>query len=212
MTNEGMASVPTKILIEFPWPSTSMNRIESCIKTKALFSHLSLSRLPETDRPYHYLRDKSTLHGTVYEDIWKNCERNHWLSTAEIQLLSAVLTRNSLHNKYVHVLSPDIAKIIQTTFQMYQEIKRGNETTGLQDKLQANLHTLRDYIECVGDLFEHKFLLFLCNHTELHWYTFVVVNPSVIYLHFLQRFKHSSKLSMVVLCLGGRTDYAIIRS
>ena len=187
MTNEGMASVKTKILIEFPWPSTSMKRVESCIKTKALISHLSLSQLPETDRPYHYLQDKSTLHGTIYEDIWKNRGHNHWLSTAEIQLLSAVLTRNSLHNKYAHVLSPDITKIIQKTFQMYQEIKRGNETTGLQDKLQANLHTLRDYIECVGDLFEHKFLLFLCNHTELHWYTFVVVNPSVIYLKGQQR-------------------------
>ena len=72
-------------------------------------------------------------------------------------------------------------KIIQTTFQLYDQIKHGSKIDGLQDKLHANLHSLHDYIECVGDLFKHKFLVFLCNHTELHWYAFVVVNPSVIY-------------------------------
>ena len=90
--------------------------------------------------------------------------------------------RNTLENKFVHVLSPSITKIMQETYQLYDNIKHGNKTAGLHDRLNVNLHSLHDYIECVGDLFKHKFLLFLCNHSEIHWYTFVVVNPSVIYL------------------------------
>ena len=69
-TDNGLDSQPMKILVEFPWPASSMNQIESCIKSKPLFSHLSLSRLPETDRPKHYLQDKSTMHGTIHEPIW----------------------------------------------------------------------------------------------------------------------------------------------
>ena len=40
---------------------------------------------------------------------------------------------------------------------------------------------LCDYIECAGDLFEHKFLVFFCNHAKFYWYTFIMVNLSVIY-------------------------------
>ena len=107
---------------------------------------------------------------------------------AEIQLLSALMMRNTTENKFVHVFSPSITKIMQNAFQWYHQIKHNCKTDGLHAKLKGNLHSLCDYIECVSDLFEHKFLVFLCDCTETHWYTFVVVNPSVIYLR-----GHSSK-------------------
>ena len=52
----------------------------------------------------------------------------------------------------------------------------------LSKKLKGHLHYLHNYIECVGDLFEHKFLVFLWNCSNFHWITFIMVNPSVIYL------------------------------
>ena len=104
------------------------------------------------------------------------------------------MMRNTLENKFIHVFSPNITKIMQNTFQLYDQLKHRSTTAALHDKFKGNLHSLHDYIECVGDLFEHKFLVFLCNCTELHWYTFVVVNPSLMYLR-----GHSSKNGMITV-------------
>ena len=114
--NNGSDYKTTKILVEFPWPASSMNQIESCIKSKPLISHLSLSPLPETDCPYSYLQDASTMHGTIYESIWQKWHHNHWLSMAEMQLFSALMMRNTTENKFVHVFSPSITKIMQNAF------------------------------------------------------------------------------------------------
>ena len=83
-------------------------------------------------------------------------------------------------------------KILQNAFQWYDQIKCNGGTDDLHAKLKSNLHSLCDYIECVGDLFKHKFLVFLCNRTEMHWYTFVMVNPSVIYLRGTEVKSHMS--------------------
>ena len=112
---------------------------------------------------------------------------------AEIQLLSAVMMQNTTKNKFVHFFSPTITKMMQETFQFYDQIKHEGRTD-LCEKWKGHLQYLQDYIECVGDLFEHKFLVFLCNPSSFHWITFVMINPSLIYLR-----GDSSKNRMTIL-------------
>ena len=178
----GLDSKTDKTLVSFPWPTSNMKKIESCIKSKPLFSHFSLSQLEETKRPYQYLIDKSMMQGAIIKSVWQQWPTNHWLSTAAIQLLSALMMRNTTENKFVHVFSPTITKMMQESYQFYDQFKHKGQTMDLSKKLKGHLHHLRDYIECVGDLFEHKFLVFLCNCSNFHWITFIMVNPSVIYL------------------------------
>ena len=181
LTNIESDSGKDKIFVEFPWPTSNMNKIESCVRSQPLLSHFSLSRLVETDRPYHYLIDKSTMKGSIYESVWNSRASNHWLSTAEIQLLFAVLTRNTTETKFVHFFSPTTTMMMKETYELYVKVKRDPKEEW-REKLKGHLQYLRDYVECVGDLFEHKFLVFVCNPSSFHWNTYVVVNPSVIYL------------------------------
>ena len=88
---------------------------------------------------------------------------------------------NTTENKFIHLFSPMITMMMKETFELYDQIKHESRTE-LCAKLKGHLQYLRDYIECVGDLFKHKFLVFLCNPSSFHWITFIMVNPSVIYL------------------------------
>ena len=67
----GLDSKTDKTLVSFPWPTSNMKKIESCIKSKPLFSHFSLSRLEETEHPYQYLIDKSMMQGAIIESVWQ---------------------------------------------------------------------------------------------------------------------------------------------
>ena len=99
-----------KVLVEFPWPASSMKKIENCIRSQPLFSSLPLATLPETDQPCTYLTGESMMQGTILESIWHSraatSQQNHWPSTSEIQLLSALLLRNATQNNFIHVFSP----------------------------------------------------------------------------------------------------------
>ena len=128
------------------------------------------------------------MRGNILEEIWLARPPNHWLTTQEIQLLSALMMRNPTGNKFVHMFSPSITKIMENTFQLYVHIKNGGTTNALLEKLKGIIHSLCNYIECASNLFKRKFLVFLCNCAEFHWFTFVMVNPSVIYWR-----GHSSK-------------------
>ena len=70
---------------------------------------------------------------------------------------------------------------MKETYELYLNLK-DEDKVEWREKLNQNLRYLRNYVECVGDLFEHKFLVFICNPSTFHWNTFVMVNPSVIYL------------------------------
>ena len=181
LTNMESDSSKDKIFVEFPWPTSNMNKIESCVRSQPLLSHFSLSRLVETDRPYHYLIDKSTMKGSIHESVWKSRASNHWLSTAEIQLLFAVMMRNTTETKFVHFFSLTTTMMMKETYELYVKVKRDPKEEW-REKLKGHLQYLRDYVECMGDLFEHKFLVFICNPSSFHWNTYVMVNPSVIYL------------------------------
>ena len=100
---------------------------------------------------------------------------------AEIQLLSALMLRNTTENKFVNVFLPSITKRMQHAYALYDHLKHDHRTDDMETKLKNNLHSFCDYIKCVCDLFEHKFLVFLCNCTETHWFTFIMVNLSVVY-------------------------------
>ena len=67
----GSNSKTDKTLVEFPWPTSNMKKIESCIKSKPLLSHFSLSWLEETEHPYNYLIDKSMMQGAIDESVWQ---------------------------------------------------------------------------------------------------------------------------------------------
>ena len=165
LTDMESNSSKDKTFVEFPWPALIMKKIESCIWSQLLLSHLSLSPLEETNHPYHYLIDNSTMKGSINESVWQSQAYNHWLSMAEIQLLFAVMMHNTTENKFVHFFSPSTTLKMKETYELYVKVKCDPKDEW-QNKLKKNLQYLHGYIECMGDLFEHKFLVFVCTHTS----------------------------------------------
>ena len=140
-TDIGSDSKTDKTLVEFPWPMSNMKKIGSCIKSKPLLSHFSLLWLEETERPYHYLIDKSTMQGAIDESIWQKQANNHWLSTAEIQMLSAVMMQNTNENKFIHFFLLMITMMMKETYELYDQIKC-EDRTELCEKLKGHLQYL----------------------------------------------------------------------
>ena len=96
--------------LKYPWPASSMKKIENCVKNRPLFDCLSFMPLPETDHPLPYGISRSTLlYGWIPKDHWKTTasQPTFWLATQEIQLLSALFLRNGTEHNSVHVLPPD---------------------------------------------------------------------------------------------------------
>jgi hypothetical protein len=48
-----------------------------------------------------------------------------------------------------------------------------------------NIEGIQDYIDSRLDIFEHKFLVFVCNQGQMHWVSVVVINPFLAFDQYL---------------------------
>jgi hypothetical protein len=171
------------VFLKFPWPASSMKKIENCVKNRPFFHCLSFMPLPETDHPLPYVMSRSTLNGWIENEYWrmKATQPGHWLASHEILLLSAFFLRIGLEQNLVHVFSPDHTKHMKTFFEITECIAKEKRQPKDDQRYNVYIEYFSQYVDSVHDLFEHKFLLFLCNPSEMHWITIVVVNPSLLY-------------------------------
>jgi hemerythrin-like domain-containing protein len=96
-------------------------------------------------------------------------------------LLSAFFLRNGLEQNCVHVISPDHTLHMKTFFEVTECIAKEKPQPKDDQKYKFYIDYFTQYVDSVHDLFEHKFLVFLCNPSEMHWITIVVVSSSLLY-------------------------------
>ena len=70
---------------------------------------------------------------------------------------------------------------MKKAYKLAYKIGKGKAFGDEVDKYKNIICGFCDYLDCVHDLFEHKFLVFLCNPSDIHWFTFVMVNQLLIY-------------------------------
>ena len=177
---------------KFPWLGGSMKKIEMHLDTHPILLWLSGEALPKTDRPLIYSRSLSRMSGSVLGIRRKSLDLQSWLSTDEIQFLFAFLLRNQDSNQFFHVLDPAITNKVATVQEAMQKILEETATDEDHRAYEYNLEGIQDYIDSKLNVFEHKFLVFLCNQSHSHWVSVVVVNPFLVFNQYLAEGKDYS--------------------
>jgi hypothetical protein len=162
-----------------------MEKIESFLKNHPILSWLSGEELPKTDRPLIFSRSLSKMSGSVLGIRWKALDSQSWLSTDEIQFLFAFFLRNQEGNQFFHVLGPAITNKVAIVQEAMTKILEDTATAEDHQAYEYNIEGIQDYMDSKLDLFEHKFLVFLCNESHTHWVSVVVVNPFLVYDPYL---------------------------
>jgi hypothetical protein len=94
---------------KFPFPYSSMKRIEECLESQPILKWLSGEPLPLTDSPLSIPRSMSTMSGMITGQRCSLLNAKSWLSTDEIQFLFAFCMRNPESNSGLfHVLGPSL--------------------------------------------------------------------------------------------------------
>jgi hypothetical protein len=170
---------------KFPWPSPSMKRIEGHLDTHPILRWLSGEPLPVMEHPFFITRSMSTMSGMIIGNAWQLLNSRSWLSTNEILFLFAFLLRNPESNRFFHVLGPTITNKVAIAYHTMAKIVHGNATD--KDVISYNymVKGIQDYIDSRLDIFEHKFLVFVCNQSQMHWVSVVVINPFLVFDQYL---------------------------
>jgi hypothetical protein len=149
------------VFLRFPWPASSMKKIENCVKNRPMFHCLSFMPLLDTGCPLSYVMSMSTPYGYIKNDYWqkKASLPGHWLNEMEVKLLlSAFFLRNTAaEHKSVHVISPDLTCHMKTFFEVTQRIAKKEKQEKDEEKYKFYIQYFAQYVDTVRDLFEHKF-------------------------------------------------------
>jgi hypothetical protein len=96
--------------------------------------------------------------------------------------------RNKISNNgFVHVLDPSITKRAMDVYDLMLFMRQEDHANKQQSKkYHANLAAIQQYIDTRLDLFENKFLVFICSITNVHWISVVVVNAFVVHERHLR--------------------------
>ena len=178
---------------QFPWPFTSMKRIEGHLDSRPILKGLSGDPLPLTDHPLSIHRSMSRISRQINGKRQTMMDSTSWLSTDEIQFLLAFLLCNEENNSGVfHVLGPMITHKVALVYEVMPAILNENATEMDQRTYQSNMEGIQAYIESRLDIFEHKFLVFVCNINNMHWVSVVVVNPFLVFDPYLAEGKQKA--------------------
>ena len=91
-----------------------------------------------------------------------------------------------------HVLGPFITHKAALIYDVMQAILDENATDTDHSTYISNLEAIQDYIDSRLDIFEHKFLVFVCNIQNMHWISVVVINPFLVFDQYLAEGKDNS--------------------
>jgi hypothetical protein len=108
-----------------------------------------------------------------------------WLRTDEIQFLLAFLIRNQ-QNSFFHVLGPSTTDTLSQLYKTMTKILEKSATERDYKSHDSNMSSLMKIIDSSLDIFERKFIVFLCNIRRNHWISVVVVNPFLISRPYLK--------------------------
>jgi hypothetical protein len=125
------------------------------------------------------------MSGSVLGIRRKSMDSQSWLSTDEIQFLFAFLLRNEASNTSFHVVGPDITNKVAIVQEALSKILKETASDEDHRAYDYNLECIQKYIDSKLDILEHKFLVFLCNQSNMHWVSVVVVNPFLVFDHYL---------------------------
>jgi hypothetical protein len=88
-----------------------------------------------------------------------------------------------------HVLGPTITHKVSLVYGVLPSILEGNSTEADHDTFKYSIEKIQDYIDSKLDTFEHKFLVFVCNTSQMHWVSVDVINPFLVFDHYLAEVK-----------------------
>jgi hypothetical protein len=96
------------------------------------------------------------------------------------------MCNQKIEKPYFHVMHPNVTQIIASLYPNMIKVHGHTATNKEQDQYSEGLKKLKDYINTRLDIFERKFLVFVCNVSNTHWLSVVVINPFLVYDKFLQ--------------------------
>ena len=115
-----------------------------------------------------------------------------WLTTNEIQFLFAFLLHNPESNTFFHVLGPTITNKVAIAYHTMASIVHEKATEKDVSSYNYMVSGIQDYIDSRLDIFKHKFLVFVCNQSQMHWVSVVVINPFLVFDQHLAEGKDDS--------------------
>jgi hypothetical protein len=172
---------------KFPCVFPSMKKLEDFFDTRPILKWLSGEPLPLTNCHYSPAKSASTMSGQIIGSHWSSMNMTSWLATDEIHFLFALFMHNQkIEKPYFHVMHPNVTQIIASLYPNMVKVHGHTATNKEQDQYNEDLNKLKDYINTRLDIFEHKFLDFVCNVSNTHWLSVVVISPFLVYGKFLQ--------------------------
>jgi hypothetical protein len=83
-------------------------------------------------------------------------------------------------------MHPNVTQTIASIYPDMVKVDGGTATKQEHDQYIADLDKLKHYIDTRLDIFKCKFLVFVCNVSNMHWLSVVVINPFLVYDKFLE--------------------------
>jgi hypothetical protein len=184
-----------------------MKMIEGYLDSRPILKGLSGEPLPLTDRPLPIHGTMSTISGQINGNRRTMMNSTSWLCTDEIQFLFALLLCNQHDNSGVfHVLGPMITHKVALVCGLMPAINSENATFEQQRTYQCNMQGIQAYIDSRLDIFQHKFLVFVCNINDMHWVSVVVVNPLLVFDQYMSEGKENNSDNFVGWCVLNSTQ------
>jgi hypothetical protein len=132
--------------------------------------------------------------------VWFNS--SSWLSTTQdIHFLFALLMRNPMAKSgFVHVIGPAITQHISMLKGCMNAVVSKNPTPKQKLCYDNNFASLQqEYIESrLGDIMQHKILVFVFHVNKNHWVSVVVINPFLVFARYLNEGKELSYIHVAV--------------
>jgi hypothetical protein len=167
-----------------------MKRIEGLLDSSPILKGLSGKPFADTHRPLVTKSSMSRISGQITGLHRSTMHSRSWICTDEVQFLLAFLLRNQDRTSGVfHLLGPMITHKVALVYEVVPAILHGKATDTEQCQYLSNLEDIQKYIDTRLDIFEHKFLVFVCNVNDTHWISVVVVNALLVFDPYLNKGK-----------------------
>jgi hypothetical protein len=163
-----------------------MEKIEGYLESRPILKWLSGDPLPITNRPMSFGRSHHS--GVITGECRTGLTPNSWLQTDHIQFLFAFLLRNpETRSGLFYVVPPTIMQSVHDVYKVMPRIVDGTADDGAQLAYRQAIDLIVKHLDQNLDILEHRFLVLVVNHGDMHWESFVVINPFLVYDHYLTK-------------------------
>ena len=188
---------PNTDFLKFPLSDTA-KRVNEAVKNLALFNHpcfnvqskddeireLEDDEILELHYPSHPKKfSKVLVSGDTYAELKKDITDktyNRWLKDEEIEFFSLWLMKdeNAPVAKACEIVSPLVTNAVESLYGhvMKNAVFESQEESWTHPISMKNIH---EYLSTHGDLLSKKFILFVQNDGDQHWWGWAAINPWV---------------------------------